>query len=167
MVATSGDRLIESATVQVLQQELFPLVSVITPNLDEAALLLGRNIDSAEALEQAADDLLALGARTVLLKGGHLRGAAVVDVFAQAGQRHLHLRSERIASRNVHGTGCTLSSAIAAHLALGLPLREAVQQARNYILAAITAGAAVQTGQGHGPLNHGHAPIATAVVPLD
>jgi len=103
----------------------------------------------------------------VLLKGGHLRGAAVVDVFAQAGQRHLHLRSERIASRNVHGTGCTLSSAIAAHLALGLPLREAVQQARNYILAAITAGAAVQTGQGHGPLNHGHAPIAMAVVPLD
>jgi hydroxymethylpyrimidine/phosphomethylpyrimidine kinase len=79
----------------------------------------------------------------------------------------LHLRSERIASRNVHGTGCTLSSAIAAHLALGLPLREAVQQARNYILAAIAAGAAVQTGQGHGPLNHGHYPIATAVVPLD
>jgi hydroxymethylpyrimidine/phosphomethylpyrimidine kinase len=166
MVATSGDRLIESATVQVLQQELFPLVSVITPNLDEAALLLGRSIDSAGELEQAADDLLALGAPTVLLKGGHLRGAAVVDVFAQRGEPHLHLRSERIASRNVHGTGCTLSSAIAAYLALGLPLRDSVQQARRYILGAIAAGAAVQTGQGHGPLNHGHAPQPMAVFPL-
>jgi hydroxymethylpyrimidine/phosphomethylpyrimidine kinase len=159
MVATSGDRLIESATVLVLQQELFPLVSVITPNLDEAALLLGRSIDSAGELEQAADDLLALGAPTVLLKGGHLRGAAVVDVFAQSGEPHLHLRSERIASRNVHGTGCTLSSAIAAYLALGWPLRDAVQQARHYILGAIAAGAAVQTGHGHGPLNHGFAPL--------
>ena len=165
MVATSGDRLIEQATVQVLQQELFPLVDVITPNLDEAALLLGHAIDSAEALEAAAHELLAQGARAVLLKGGHLRGGAVVDVLVQAGQPDvpampaLHLRSERIASRNVHGTGCTLSSAIAAHLALGLPLREAVQQARIYILGAIAAGAAVQTGQGHGPLNHGFAPV--------
>ena len=159
MVATSGDRLIESATVQVLQQELFPLVAVVTPNLDEAALLLGRSIDIAGELEQAADDLLAMGAPTVLLKGGHLRGAAVVDVFAQSGQPHLHLRSERIASRNVHGTGCTLSSAIAAYLALGLPLRDSVQQAHLYILGAIAAGAAVQTGQGHGPLNHGFAPL--------
>lgn len=166
MVATSGDRLIESETVQVLQQELFPLVAVITPNLDEAALLLGRSIDSAGELEQAADDLLALGAPTVLLKGGHLRGAAVVDVFAQSGEPHLHLRSERIASRNVHGTGCTLSSAIAAYLALGWPLRDAVQQARSYILGAIAAGAAVQTGQGHGPLNHGFAPQPMAVLPL-
>ena len=145
--------------MQVLQQELFPLVSVITPNLDEAALLLGRPIESADQLEQAAIDLMAMGARAVLLKGGHLQGQAVVDVLAEADQPWLHLRSERIASKNVHGTGCTLSSAIAAHLALGLPLRQAVQQARVYILAAIAAGAAVETGSGHGPLNHGFSPV--------
>ena len=159
MVATSGDRLIEQETVQVLQQELFPLVSVITPNLDEAALLLGRPLENADQLEQAATDLLAMGAHAVLLKGGHLQGQAVVDVLAEAGQPWLHLRSERIASKNVHGTGCTLSSAIAAYLALGLPLRQAVQQARVYILAAIAAGAAVEIGSGHGPLNHGFAPV--------
>jgi len=159
MVATSGDRLIEQDTVEVLRQELFPLVSVITPNLDEAALLLGRAVECADQLEQAATDLLAMGARSVLLKGGHLPGQAVVDVLAEAGQPWLHLRSERIASKNVHGTGCTLSSAIAAYLALGLPLRQAVQQARVYILAAIAAGATVETGLGHGPLNHGFAPV--------
>lgn len=159
MVATSGDRLIEQDTVQVLRQELFPLVSVITPNLDEATLLLGRSIESADQLDQAASDLMAMGARAVLLKGGHLKGQAVVDVLAEVGQPWLHLRSERIASKNVHGTGCTLSSAIAAYMALGLPLRDAVQQARVYILAAIAAGAAVETGLGHGPLNHGFAPV--------
>jgi hydroxymethylpyrimidine/phosphomethylpyrimidine kinase len=159
MVATSGDHLIEQETVQVLRQELFPWVSVITPNLDEAALLLGRPIEHAEELDQAASDLLAMGARAVLLKGGHLKGQAVVDVLAEAGQPWLHLRSERIASKNVHGTGCTLSSAMAAHLALGLPLRQAVQQARVYILSAIAAGATVETGSGHGPLNHGFAPV--------
>jgi hydroxymethylpyrimidine/phosphomethylpyrimidine kinase len=166
MVATSGDRLIEQATVQVLQRELFPLVSVITPNLDEAALLLGRPIPDAQALEQAAADLLALGAPAVLLKGGHLPGEAVVDVLAEPGRPWLHLRSERIASKNVHGTGCTLSSAMAAYLAQGWPLREAVEQARSYILAAIHAGASVQTGHGHGPLCHGHAPVPTHLFAL-
>lgn len=161
MVATSGDRLIESETVQVLQRVLFPLATVITPNLDEAALLLGRSIANAEALDPAARDLLALGAQAVLLKGGHLQGNAVVDVLLEPAQAPLHLRSERIASRNVHGTGCTLSSAIACYLAFGLALRDAVQQARIYILGAIAAGAVVQTGQGHGPLNHGYAPVAT------
>jgi hydroxymethylpyrimidine/phosphomethylpyrimidine kinase len=164
MVATSGDRLIAPETVQVLRESLFPLVSVVTPNLDEAALLLGRPIDSAADLDQAAQDLLDQGARAVLLKGGHLRGAAVVDVLAEPGHAMLHLRSERIASKNVHGTGCTLSSAIAAYLAVGLPLREAVQQARVYILGAISAGALVETGQGHGPLNHGFAPLPAQLI---
>jgi hydroxymethylpyrimidine/phosphomethylpyrimidine kinase len=167
MVATSGDRLIENETVQVLQRELFPLVAVITPNLDEAALLLGHPIENAEDLDQAAHELLALGAPAVVLKGGHLRGHTVTDVLAEANQPWLHLSSERIPSQNVHGTGCTLSSAIASHLALGLPLRQAVQQARVYILGAIAAGARVQTGHGHGPLNHAHAPQAMALLPLE
>ena len=164
MVATSGDRLIQSETIEVLQHELFPLVQVITPNLDEAALLLGRPIANAEALDEAAADLLALGARAVLLKGGHLEGDALVDVLAEQGRPWLHLRSTRIASRNVHGTGCTLSSAIAAHLALGLPLRQAVEQARRYIVSAIAAGAAVETGHGQGPLNHGFSPLPLQLI---
>ena len=84
----------------------------------------------------------------------------VVDLLVQPGQPSLRLASQRIASRNVHGTGCTLSSAIAAHLAQGLALDAAVERARAYILGAIAAGAGVQTGQGHGPLNHGHAPVS-------
>ena len=159
MVATSGDRLIAAETVVVLVRELFPLATVITPNLDEAALLLGRSIDGAQALSAAAQDLLALGAPAVLLKGGHLPGDWVVDLLAQPGGDFQRLESARIVTPNGHGTGCTLSSAIAAYLAQGLALAPAVQQARSYILGAIAAGAQVCTGQGAGPLNHGWAPM--------
>lgn len=164
MVATSGDRLIAQETVGVLVSELFPLAEVITPNLDEAGWLLGRSLQDADALEAAAQDLRALGAQAVLLKGGHLPGDWVVDVLSMPGAPQAHkLQSPRIATHNGHGTGCTLSSAIAAHLALGLPLQQAVEQARSYILGAIAAGADVTTGRGHGPLNHGYAPIAQRV----
>ena len=161
MVAINGDRLIAQETVGVLVQRLFPLVTVITPNLDEAALLLGRDVKGEEELEAAAMDLLALGARAVLLKGGHLPGEEVVDVLLQRTQPLLRMSHQRIASRNTHGTGCTLSSAIACHLALGHDLPEAVKLARGYIQQAIAQGADVQTGQGHGPLNHGWGPLAT------
>jgi hydroxymethylpyrimidine/phosphomethylpyrimidine kinase len=161
MVATSGDRLIAQETVAVLVRELFPRATVVTPNLDEAALLLDRPLDRAQELERAAQDLLTLGARAALLKGGHLAGQEVADLLARPGLPMLRLASARIPSRNVHGTGCTLSSAIAAHLALGHGLDESVRRARVYILGAIAAGADVVTGAGHGPLNHGHAPVAT------
>ncbi|WP_050809533.1 bifunctional hydroxymethylpyrimidine kinase/phosphomethylpyrimidine kinase [Verminephrobacter aporrectodeae] len=162
MVATSGDRLIAEETVDLLVRELFPLAEVVTPNLDEAGWLLGRSIADASALEQAARDLLRLGARAALLKGGHLPGDPVVDVLALQGDPVLvrRLQSARIATRNGHGTGCTLSSAMAAHLALGLPLTQALERARAYLLGAIAAGADVTTGHGHGPLNHGYAPVA-------
>ena len=160
MVATSGDRLIAEETVDVLVRELFPRATVVTPNLDEAALLIGRPIEGAHALEDAGRSLLALGARAALVKGGHLAGDEVVDLLVQPGMDSLRLSSARIASRNVHGTGCTLSSAIAAHLAQGMALDQAVQRARAYILRAIAEGAQVRTGHGHGPLNHGHAPLA-------
>jgi len=159
MVATSGDRLIASETVQVLVRELFPRATLITPNLDEAVLLLGREISDAGALESAGRDLLALGARAVLLKGGHLPGDDVVDLLVQPNTPSERLSSHRIPSRNVHGTGCTLSSAIAAHLALGLGLSEAVHCARQFIVQAIAHGADITTGHGHGPLNHGFAPV--------
>ena len=159
MVATSGDRLMANETVQVLVRELFPRASVITPNLDEAALLLGHDIADADALNQAAQDLLAMGAKAVLLKGGHLAGDEVVDLLVQAHGPSRRLASPRIASKNVHGTGCTLSSAMAAYLALGHDLSESVALARNFILGAIAHGADVKTGHGHGPLNHGFSPV--------
>ena len=164
MVATSGDRLIASETVQVLVNELFPLAAVVTPNLDEAALLLGREIEGIDDLDDAARDLLALGPPAVLLKGGHLKGERVVDLLATRAGLRQRLESARITTHNGHGTGCTLSSAIAAFLAQGLPLPQAVEKARAYILGAIAAGADVHTGQGHGPLNHGYAPVAQVVL---
>jgi hydroxymethylpyrimidine/phosphomethylpyrimidine kinase len=164
MVATSGDRLIAQETADALVRELFPLASVITPNLDEAGWLINRPIHSIDEMEGAAAQLLALGAPHVLLKGGHLSGDWVVDLLAGADGSRQRLESARIATHNGHGTGCTLSSAIAAHLARGLPLAQAVQQARTYILGAIAAGAQVHTGQGHGPLNHGYAPQAQIVL---
>ena len=159
MVATSGDRLIASETVQVLVRELFPRATLITPNLDEAVLLLGREISDASELELAGRDLLAMGACAVLLKGGHLRGDDVMDLLVQPNSPSERLASRRIQSRNVHGTGCTLSSAIAANLALGLGLSEAVHCARQFIVQAIAHGADITTGHGHGPLNHGFAPV--------
>ena len=166
MVATSGDRLIAEETVDVLVRELFPRCTVVTPNLDEAALLIGHPIEGAQALEDAGQNLLAMGARAALVKGGHLAGDEVVDLLVRPQAASLRLASPRIPSRNVHGTGCTLSSAMAAFLAQGLGLDEAVQHARTYILRAIAEGAEVKTGEGHGPLNHAHAPVSMHRVAL-
>ncbi len=165
MVATSGDRLIAEETVSVLVRELFPRVQVVTPNLDEAALLLGRPLSQVPQLQAAASDLQALGATAVLLKGGHLEGNEVVDVLNQTGHAPEVFTSARIHSPNVHGTGCSLSSAIAAHLAVGHTLSQAVAHARQYILQAIATGAQVRTGHGHGPLNHGFGPVVMHVKP--
>ncbi|MDD0809413.1 bifunctional hydroxymethylpyrimidine kinase/phosphomethylpyrimidine kinase [Curvibacter sp. RS43] len=155
MVSTSGHRLMNDSTATVLVRELFPRASLITPNLDEAEALLGHRICDASALEPAAHELLALGARAVLLKGGHLPGEEVVDLLLARDGTQLRLSSPRIASRNTHGTGCTLSAAVACGLAGGLPLAQAVSEARAFIVQAIRSGAGVQVGQGHGPLNHG------------
>ena len=164
MVATSGDKLITDDTVAVLIAELLPLASVVTPNLDEAGWLLGRAIVSADELEAAARDLCALGARAVLLKGGHLPGDELVDLLLEAPRTLQRWTDRRIDTRNTHGTGCTLSSAIACQLALGQPLPAAVQAARDYVRQALAAGADIVTGHGHGPLNHGFAPRPTRVM---
>lgn len=166
MVATSGDRLIAEETVSVLVKELFPLASLVTPNLDEASLLLGKPLHSEDQLETAAIDLLKLGTSAVLLKGGHLPGTNVVDVLIERDRPCVRLTSPRIASRNTHGTGCTLSSAIACYLALGHSMEEAVHAATGYIRRAIAEGADVQVGRGHGPLNHAHAPLPMRKLPL-
>ena len=166
MVATSGDRLIAEETVAVLVREVFPRAHLITPNLDEAAWLLGRPLKDPADLPAAANELLAMGAQAVLLKGGHLPGNLLVDVLQVNGQAASHFESTRIHSRNVHGTGCSLSSAIAAQLALGHDLLSAVAAARVFIRQAIAQGAHIQTGHGHGPLNHGFAPVVMQVKPL-
>ena len=159
MVATSGAVLIDNPAIEVLVRELFPRALLVTPNLDETALLVGRTLRNAEDMEAAARELLAKGAHAVLIKGGHLPGDTVIDLLLTAsGEKHW-MQAPRIHSANTHGTGCTLSSAIAACLALDQSLLEAVETARAYVRAALLAGAKVKTGAGSGPLNHGHAPV--------
>jgi hydroxymethylpyrimidine/phosphomethylpyrimidine kinase len=158
MVATSGAVLIDDAAIKVLVEQLFPCADVITPNLDEAALLVGRPLHNEADMESAAAQLLSMGARAVLVKGGHLQGEVVADLLAHEDGTRIWMRDARIHTPNTHGTGCTLSSAIAAFLASGQGLPEAVQSARSYIRGALQAGAQVRTGSGSGPLNHGFAP---------
>lgn len=166
MVATSGAVLIENPAIAALVRELFPRADLVTPNLDEAALLVGRPLNDERDMEAAAHELLAMGARAVLLKGGHLQGEVISDLLLMPGGALTWMRAPRIHSANTHGTGCTLSSAIAAHLALGASLPDAVQAARAFVRAALEAGAKVRTGAGSGPLNHGHAPRAMQLLPI-
>ncbi len=166
MVATSGAVLIDDAAIALLVRELFPRVALITPNLDEAALLVGWPLKNASDMEQAAHTLLDKGARAVLLKGGHLPGDTVSDLLLARDGTEVWMHAPRIQTRNTHGTGCTLSSAITAWLALGAPLIDAVQQARDYVRSALQAGQHVRTGRGCGPLNHGFAPMVMRTRPL-
>jgi hydroxymethylpyrimidine kinase / phosphomethylpyrimidine kinase / thiamine-phosphate diphosphorylase len=166
MVATSGDKLIDDATISVLVRELFPYCELITPNLDEASVLLGWPVREVGELEPAILSLRRLGCRSVLLKGGHLSGERIVDTLLTESGDIKQFQSPRIHTPNVHGTGCSLSSAIAAYRALGEGLVGAVEKARNFIAAAIQAGAHVTTGAGHGPLNHGFAPQSMVVARL-
>jgi hydroxymethylpyrimidine/phosphomethylpyrimidine kinase len=166
MVATSGAKLIDDEAISVLVRELFPLATVVTPNLDEAALLVRKPLHTEADMEAAARELLERGAHAVLVKGGHLAGDTVSDLLLARGKAPLWLRGPRIPSGNTHGTGCTLSSAIASQLALGADLRAAVERAREFIRGALAAGANVRTGAGSGPLNHGYAPQAMQLRPL-
>ncbi len=151
MSAKGGASLLRSDAVSRLVLRLLPHAAVITPNLPEAEILLGREIRDEAAMYSAARALLDLGVPAVLLKGGHLPGDALVDLLATADQT-ISYRSRRIATRHTHGTGCTLASALATGLAQGLTLEQSVARARAYVLAAIAA--APGFGQGHGPLNH-------------
>jgi len=166
MIATSGAKLIDDPAIAVLVRELFPLATVVTPNLDEAALLVGQPLHSEADMEAAGRQMIERGANAVLVKGGHLAGSTVSDLLLVRGAAPLWMRAERIASPNTHGTGCTLSSAIASELALGAELPLAVQRAREFVRGALAAGANVRTGAGSGPLNHGFAPQVMHLRPL-
>jgi hydroxymethylpyrimidine/phosphomethylpyrimidine kinase len=157
MVATSGDRLLHADAVEALRRELFPRALLITPNLPEAAALLETALARTEAeMQQQGERLLAAGAKAVLIKGGHGEGAEAVDLLIEATET-ARLAAPRVSTINTHGTGCTLSSAIAAGLAKGLALPDAVRVAKAYVTAAIAAAASLEVGHGHGPLHHFHA----------
>jgi hydroxymethylpyrimidine/phosphomethylpyrimidine kinase len=157
MVAKGGDRLLAPEAVGALRERLVPLATVITPNLPEAGVLLERDPPADEAgMGRVAAELRALGPMSVLLKGGHLEGEESVDMFDDGGGA-VRFAAPRFATRNTHGTGCTLSSAIAAYLARGLALRDAVRAAKEYITAAIAAADRLGVGHGHGPVHHFHA----------
>jgi hydroxymethylpyrimidine/phosphomethylpyrimidine kinase len=157
MVASSGDRLLAPDAVGALRRLLIPRALVVTPNLPEAAALTGASLARNEAeMEVQAREILALGARNVLIKGGHGDGEESVDLLIGQGEV-VRLSAKRIATRNTHGTGCTLSSAIAAGLAKGRDLIAAAQDAKAYVTAAIAAADRLQVGHGHGPLHHFYA----------
>ena len=157
MVATSGDRLLRPEAVETLRARLLPLALVVTPNLPEAAALLSEPVATDEAAMRAQGQrLLRLGPRAVLMKGGHGGGPESVDLLVEA-SGVTRLAAPRVATANTHGTGCTLSAALAAGLARGLSLDEAARAAKDYLTAALIAGHDLAIGSGHGPVHHFHA----------
>jgi len=155
MVAQSGDKLLQDEAIEAIKEHLMPLADVVTPNLPEAAVLLEREIKVTDDLQEAARDLSRYGSKNILVKGGHLEDADSSDLlFVTEEDRFVRLEGSRIDTRNTHGTGCTLSSAIAAHLARGLGIEDAVRKAKIYITEAIRSGAEYVLGHGHGPVNH-------------
>lgn len=151
MVAKGGDRLLREDAIEALKEDLIPLAIVVTPNLSEAEVLSGIRIRNIEDIKEAARKIHKLGAKNVLIKGGHLLSAKAID-FLYNGESFKEFNAERIDTKNTHGTGCTLSSAIAAGLAQEKEIEEAVEIAKRYISLAIKNSLAI--GHGHGPLNH-------------
>ncbi|MBK5721167.1 bifunctional hydroxymethylpyrimidine kinase/phosphomethylpyrimidine kinase [Dysgonomonas sp. Marseille-P4677] len=155
MVATSGDKLLQDEAIETLKNELIPFVRVITPNIPEAEILLGTKIVSQKDLSLVVKDLSFGNKVSVMLKAGHLSDNMLTDVFYNAETNEvIELTSKRVSTKNTHGTGCTFSSAIAAFLAQGVSLNEAVRKAKDYINNAIIAGADYEIGKGHGPVHH-------------
>ena len=162
IVSTSGHRLLSVEAQDVIKERLLPISELVTPNIPEMETLTNMPLSSFEEKEKAANYLLDLGAKAVLLKGGHEEGEVKTDILffrnhevcSQLMAHSSQLASESISTKNVHGTGCTLSSAIAAFLALDYALEDAVREAKLYITEAIRAGADVKIGHGFGPVNH-------------
>jgi hydroxymethylpyrimidine/phosphomethylpyrimidine kinase len=156
MVAASGDRLLAPEAIEVLRTLLIPRALIVTPNLPEAAAILETTVATNESeMREQGEKILALGCRAVLVKGGHASGAESVDLLVEP-TAVARLAAERVATANTHGTGCTLSSAIAAGLAKGLDLAESVREAKAYVTAAIAASDRLAIGKGHGPVHHFH-----------
>ena len=166
MVSSSGHRLLSLDAQEVVKERLLPLSTLVTPNIPEMEALTAMSLTTAEEKLSAAQYLLSLGAQAVLLKGGHEEGDTKCDTLYELDGRNitqLHLSTPTVATKNIHGTGCTLSSAIAAFMARGLALRDAVQEAKKYITEAILSGADIAIGNGFGPVNHLFNPLPMQV----
>ncbi len=157
MVAASGAKLLQDDAIDAIRRRLFPLATLVTPNLPEAAAVLGSAPAETEAaIDEQAERLQALGVASILIKGGHGSGDTSADLLLLAGGARQRFTAPRHPTRNTHGTGCTLSSAIASGLARGMALPDAVAQAKTYITAAIAAADSVPVGHSHGPVHHFH-----------
>lgn len=166
MVSSSGHRLLSVEAQEVIKQKLLPMATLITPNLPEMEALTGLPLSTYEEKEKAARCLMNSGAKAILLKGGHEEGDVKTDILfsnSATGIQSTLFTSETVATRNIHGTGCTLSSAITAFLARGLALEEAIVEAKKYISNAIQSGADIAIGHGFGPVNHGFNPLKMIV----
>ena len=166
MVSSSGHRLLSVEAQDMVKQKLLPMAMLITPNLPEMEALTELPLSTYEEKEKAAKCLLDGGAKAILLKGGHEEGSIKTDILftpSANGIQSSLFSSESIPTRNIHGTGCTLSSAITAYLAKGVCLKEAIAAAKQYISKAIRAGANIEIGQGFGPVNHGFNPLKMQV----
>ena len=165
MVATSGSKLMQNATVEKLKKELIPLSTIVTPNLYEASVLLGYEVKNVNEMASAAQALGNLGCKSVLIKGGHLRKSKMTDVLWTHDNAEVRTFSmSKIRTKNLHGTGCTLSSAIAVVLALGESIPQAVELAKIYVTFAIEMGKNIQIGQGNGAVNHFAAPKQLRII---
>ncbi|MBN9297386.1 MAG: bifunctional hydroxymethylpyrimidine kinase/phosphomethylpyrimidine kinase [Filimonas sp.] len=159
MVATSGHRLIEDDTIETIKTTLLPVADIITPNLDEAAILAGMPIHTVEDMYVAGEKIKQSGCRSVLLKGGHLKSATLTSLYFAEDGTVQAFQFEKYHTNNTHGSGCTLSSAIASYIARGESLADAVDKGQQYVQQAIYNGADVVTGKGNGPLNHFFDPL--------
>ncbi len=155
MVAASGAKLLEEEAIETLIREILPLATVITPNLPEAEIILNRKINTRKAFRQAAKDLAQTKASSILLKSGHFQADELIDIlYIPEEDKLLEIPNQRINTANIHGTGCTLSSAIAANLAKGESLEKAIQKGLSYTHQAIVNGATYHIGNGNGPVHH-------------
>jgi hydroxymethylpyrimidine/phosphomethylpyrimidine kinase len=155
MVAQSGDKLLQDDAIEAIKTHLMPLADVVTPNIPEASVLCGMQLTQWGDIESAAETLAKYGSRSILIKGGHGDERKSNDLlFLSSEGRFVSLAADRIKTNNNHGTGCTLSSAIASYMAKGKDIEEAVQEAKTFMNQAIAAGAHYKIGHGHGPVHH-------------
>ena len=176
MVSTSGSKLMQDDAIKVFIEKLLPMSTLITPNIYEAEILAGKKITDEDAMNDVAGEILSKGAEAVLIKGGHIEGDKKVDLLynairkTEARSSELTMmigdsfESETVETRNTHGTGCTLSAAIASNLAMGLGINQAIDKAKYWLTSALIAGAEVEIGSGHGPVNHFYAPKKMRII---
>ena len=159
MVATSGDVLIEPETIQTIIHELFPIATIITPNMEEAAVLAQMPVRHVEDMKIAAQKIKDFACQNIIIKGGHLKEAQLISILIDHENKVTEFEHPKLLTKNINGAGCTFSSAIASYLAIGFSLLESVDLAQKFVFEAINQGQNITTGQGNGPLNHFFNPV--------